>query len=229
MFIRGEDGLGRERFTIPLGHGEAPSAVTERLGWRLTEPLSTEGTVEDLLLRVRVQRIRPRTRQAKRPPQAAGLVIAPGEIAQTRQRIAAYALTLSSLGVLSTQFSAHTAAAGMWGLPGGGLDPGETPVAAVVREVWEETSQQISVGPLLAVQTDHWIGRAPHGNLEDFQAIRLFYRAECASPSTPVVIDVNGTTSQAAWVPSAKWSRWKWTPAYRAVMRASGLIARSAS
>ena len=38
------------------------------------------------------------------------------------QRIAAYAVVRSSRGVLMTELSDRTNAAGMWNLPGGGLD-----------------------------------------------------------------------------------------------------------
>ena len=44
---------------------------------------------------------------------------------------------------------------------GGGLEVGETPSAAVIREVNEETGQQMRIGRLIDVQSDHWIGRAP--------------------------------------------------------------------
>lgn len=36
-----------------------------------------------------------------------------------------------------------TATETRWSLPGGAIDPGETPAAAVVREVWEETGLEV--------------------------------------------------------------------------------------
>lgn len=33
----------------------------------------------------------------------------------------------------------------IWVLPGGGIDPGETPEEAALREVWEETGLQVSI------------------------------------------------------------------------------------
>jgi ADP-ribose pyrophosphatase YjhB (NUDIX family) len=91
--------------------------------------------------------------------------------------------------------------AGAWGLPGGGLDEGESPVDGVHREVWEETGQRIELGDLVAVQSDHWVGRAPGGGLEDFHAVRVVYAATCAEPTDVVIHDVGGTTSDARWVP----------------------------
>ncbi|MFG2005886.1 NUDIX hydrolase [Spirillospora sp. NPDC048911] len=37
---------------------------------------------------------------------------------------------------------------GLWSIPGGRVEPGETDVAAVVRELREETGLEVSVGPL---------------------------------------------------------------------------------
>ena len=94
-----------------------------------------------------------------------------------RQRFAAYAVVISSRGLLATQYSGRTAVTGRWGMPGGGLDDHEPPATAVLREVAEETSQEIILGELVKVQTSHWVGRSPYGNIEDFHAVRLIYRA----------------------------------------------------
>lgn len=40
-----------------------------------------------------------------------------------------------------------------WGLPGGGLEYGEHPEAAVVREVWEETGLKVCIEKLLLVHS----------------------------------------------------------------------------
>lgn len=40
---------------------------------------------------------------------------------------------------------------GQWGLPAGGIDPGETPAEAVVREVHEETGLEVRVARVAGV------------------------------------------------------------------------------
>jgi ADP-ribose pyrophosphatase YjhB (NUDIX family) len=127
------------------------------------------------------------------------MVVRPGEEPVVRQRIAVYAVVDSDRGVLLTENSALTNAAGTWSLAGGGLDPGELPEAALHREIWEETGQRVEVTDIAVVTTRHWVGRAPNGLLEDFHAVRLVYRASCPEPTDPVVHDVDGTTAAAAW------------------------------
>jgi 8-oxo-dGTP diphosphatase len=123
------------------------------------------------------------------------------QVGEPYQRVAAYAVVTSERGLLLTQFNAQTHVVGDWGLPGGGLDAGESPDEGVHREVWEETGQRIALGDLVAVQSDHWVGRAPGGGLEDFHAVRIIYAATCSAPTDVVIHDVGGTTSDARWVP----------------------------
>lgn len=145
---------------------------------------------------------------------AGDLVIDFGVVAREQprpyQRIAAYAVIPALIGgagcVLLTSFTG-TRRDGWWGLPGGGLDPGEDPVAGVCREVHEETGQQVTDLTPLTVVSAHWTGHSPAGRLEDFHAVRLVYRGVCPRPTTPVVHDIGGTTADAAWVPLAELDR----------------------
>lgn len=51
--------------------------------------------------------------------------------------------------IFSTQ-RGYGAFKGGWEFPGGKMEPGETPVQALVREVWEELDTKINVGELFA-------------------------------------------------------------------------------
>lgn len=116
-------------------------------------------------------------------------------------RVGAYAVVVAGDRILLTQLATSTTSAGAWTLPGGGLDHGETPVDAVVREVLEETGHTL-VGPrLVDVASAHFVGRSPTGRLEDFHSIRIVYRADVEEVREPEVLDVGGSTSAAAWVP----------------------------
>jgi 8-oxo-dGTP diphosphatase len=43
----------------------------------------------------------------------------------------------------------HDPGAGLWSIPGGRIEPGETDVQALVREMLEETNLQVKVGKLV--------------------------------------------------------------------------------
>jgi 8-oxo-dGTP diphosphatase len=116
-------------------------------------------------------------------------------------RVGAYAVVVAGDQILLTQLAQSTSAAGAWTLPGGGLDHGETPVDAVVREVREETGHTIVAPRLVDVGSTHFVGRSPSGRLEDFHSIRIVYRADVEQVREPEVLDVGGSTSAAAWVP----------------------------
>jgi len=61
-----------------------------------------------------------------------------------RLRVSAYGLIVQENRMLLCRISPQVpAAAGMWTLPGGGIDFGEHPQDAVVREVREETGLDV--------------------------------------------------------------------------------------
>jgi 8-oxo-dGTP diphosphatase len=118
------------------------------------------------------------------------------------QRVAAYAVVVVDDRVLLTELSDDTPSPGSWTLPGGGIDHGEAPLDAVVREVYEETAHDLRDVRLLDVGSHRFTGRAPAtGRLEDFQGIHVIYTAGVEQVREPQVLDVGGSTSSARWVP----------------------------
>lgn len=182
-----------------LAHGQHPETLLYAAGWAAGAPVAAAlgpgGALELSYAVTEPSGIPPQAEEPRRDPD-----LPPGATGEPLQRVAAYAVVTSPRGVLLTQFTARTNVAGQWGLPGGGLEPGEAPEAGVLREVWEETGQQVTLGRLVEVQSRQWVGRSPARVVQDFHAIAIVYRAHCADPTEPVVHDVGGTTGDARWV-----------------------------
>ena len=212
---------GSSVFTRSLQHGADPHRLAWELGYRIVRPLSATGHGDDLTFTVQVsahgRKVSERGPQRRRALDP-GLTEAEIGAPLIRQRLAAYAIVLSVRGGLATEFSGGTGAPGSWGVPGGGIDEGENPSQAVIREAIEETGQHIEIAHLLDIQTDHWIGRSPAGIIEDFHAVRIIYAATCPLPTDPVVNDVGGTTASTRWVSLHQWQRMHWAAGTRALL-----------
>lgn len=119
------------------------------------------------------------------------------------QRLAAYGLVRSRDGqaVLLTRISAKGHHAGAWTLPGGGVEHGEAPAHALVRELQEECGISPTVGDLLGVHDVHFTGTAPDGTLEDFHGVHLVFAATVPADAEPRVVATDDTTDAVAWVP----------------------------
>jgi 8-oxo-dGTP pyrophosphatase MutT (NUDIX family) len=213
VLVIGVTEYGGHAFEVLLDHGADPDLLAFDRGYAVVRPVdATRDSSGDLILRLLVRPIVDERRpHIRRQRQDAGLVLDDDVRPTVRQRFAAYAVVVSSRGLLATQYSGRTAVTGRWGMPGGGLDDHEPPASAVLREVAEETSQEIILGELVKVKTSHWVGRSPYGTIEDFHAVRLIYRASCPHPTEPVVLDKGGTTEAARWVPLKSWRSVSWT------------------
>ena len=202
---------------LVIGHGEHPDTTLYRAGWIAGRPVEARCCDGDVVVTLEVRPVSP----ADAPPADRMVVYEePGtdEVPVIRQRVGAYGIVLSERGLLGTVLSRITGAPGAWNLPGGGLNADEEPMAGLLREIHEETGQEVVAGQLLALQSDHWIGRAPNGGLEDYHALRIIYSATCEKPSRPRVHDLGGSTARADWVPVKSWRRIPWTRAARQVL-----------
>lgn len=181
--MRGVDRAGRILVEETVPHGTDPAALLQARGYAAvwTGSEVVDGQVA-LLYR-----------------------LTPGDRPVPFQRLSAYAVVQADYqGVPSVLLTTFTRSRRLvWGLPGGGLDPGEDPADGAVRETWEETGQQVRVTAPLQVVSRHWTGPSPAGRLEDYHAVSAVYQARCPAPVPPVVHDVGGSTAAAAWIPLA--------------------------
>lgn len=204
---------------VTVGHGQDPRQLLWRRGWTVSDWMSASGSDDGIVMTARVAQrsasSRMPHRRARHSPAGS---LHPGAAPVPHQRVAAYAIVRSPMGVLGTVCSHRTAVPGRWQLPGGGVEPGETPSEAVVREVHEEAGQRIRILRVVDLQSDHWIGDSPAGILEDFQALRIIYTAFCPDPTTPQVLDVGGTTESARWVSTHHWRALPWTSGARSAL-----------
>ena len=122
------------------------------------------------------------TEPRKRTLVVAGLVVRDGKVLIT-QRTAAQALPLQ------------------WELPGGKVEPGEAPVAALVRELFEEIGITVEVGRVWDVLFHAYPA---------FDLVMIVYACRILD-GEPRAIEV----ADLAWVPPGELPRWDVLPADR--------------
>lgn len=112
-------------------------------------------------------------------------------------RVAAYALITDEHGRMLLPHWSEAAHSG-WTMPGGGIDPGEDPADAAVREVFEETGYHVELDGLLGV--DSFVIPGPervHPSEHPVQALRIVYRAHVVGGDLRAEED--GSTDAVAW------------------------------
>ncbi len=114
---------------------------------------------------------------------------------QRRRRVAAYGVCRRGGEVLLVRGAAATPLAGLWLLPGGGVEHGEDPIDAVVREVEEETGLIAEPDALVAVVTD--VERLPERGVVRHHDRLIF---DLRVTGGDLRDELDGTTDRAEWV-----------------------------
>ena len=108
-------------------------------------------------------------------------------------RVAAYGLVTYDNKMLLCRISKELPRwEGQWTLPGGGLDFGEHPEDAVIREIKEETGLHVRVGDIATIDSIH-----DDSGTRDFHGIRIIYRTIYMGGE--LRNEVAGTTDACQW------------------------------
>jgi 8-oxo-dGTP diphosphatase len=112
-----------------------------------------------------------------------------------RTRVAAYALVRDDDGrILLCRIAPSVVAGAVWTLPGGGLEFGEPPDVAVLRELAEEAGYEGEIVALADVFSRTFPDSDEGGRLH---AIRIVYRVRIVGGE--LRDEVDGTTDTCAW------------------------------
>ena len=112
-----------------------------------------------------------------------------------------------------------------WTLPGGGLEPGEDPRDAVVREVLEETGLEARVGKLIGVDSRVMVREeVPEGTDPELHTIRIIYRATVKDG--PLRNEIGGSSDEARWVSIRDIKGLRTLSLVQAAMRMAGIDQR---
>jgi 8-oxo-dGTP diphosphatase len=119
---------------------------------------------------------------------------------EKHQRTAAYGIAIRDNHVLLTRIARTEVLGetGLWMLPGGGIEHGEHPEEAVIRELAEETGYTVTVDRLLHAGSDHRQLDFPDTSV-DWHNVYLTYAVTITGgqPSD----EADGTMTTPTWFP----------------------------
>ncbi|GAA3030739.1 hypothetical protein GCM10020229_47700 [Kitasatospora albolonga] len=122
------------------------------------------------------------------------------EKAVQRSRVAAYVVCVDQADRMLLARGRLGDGSPEWTVPGGGLDHGEPPQHAAVREAEEETGYLVELDALLGVDSRHRLNPPfLSGPPTDFHSLRIVYSARVVGGELRPETD--GTTDLAAWIP----------------------------
>jgi 8-oxo-dGTP diphosphatase len=108
----------------------------------------------------------------------------------------------------------HDPGAGLWSIPGGRIEPGETDAQALVREMLEETNLQVKVGSLIgSVQR-----QGPGGAVIDIR--------DYAATVTGGTLRAGDDAADARWVAAAELARLEVTEGLIEALTEWGVLGR---
>jgi 8-oxo-dGTP pyrophosphatase MutT (NUDIX family) len=102
--------------------------------------------------------------------------------------------------ILLTRISPVGYPTGWWGLPGGGVDHGESPHLALRRELYEETGLKALAARLVDVHDIHVVENGRGDMYEDYHGVHLLFAVDVEPGTDPHVVEVGGTTDEVRWV-----------------------------
>lgn len=116
-------------------------------------------------------------------------------------RVASYALIVRDGRILLSRLASRISQEPLWNLPGGGVEHGEDPRVAVLREIREETGLVAEVGERPRVYSTHQPDVIRQGRPADYHALRIVFDGWVPPDAPePRVVEVDGSTVESAWV-----------------------------
>jgi 8-oxo-dGTP diphosphatase len=116
---------------------------------------------------------------------------------RARTRLGSYAICRDEAGrILLARLSVLEVDVGAWTLPGGGVDFGEHPDAAVVRELREETGLEGEIDEIAGVFS-HVYSKSAFARGGDLHIVGIVYRMRIVGGD--LRDEVDGTTDTSAW------------------------------